>query len=901
MKKNTRREDLFQASHLTILFTYSIFSVILTIEAFLMSWETWPLVIIGGGVILCWILHVQQKVPENFRIAIYSALIMFTFFFYGSHTTSVFDTATVMGVVMVLYTMSGIPNLITFLQIVYYVTFAYGIIRMASEGYVFDSLVISRALLHIAAITTVSIVARKVINKWHNVLNSSLDEIDKLTDATDRLNDFLANVSHEIRTPVNAVIGLTGICMENEDDPDKRSSLLAVRNAGRRVAEQVSDILDYSEIDRANLVNNCEDYMIFSVLNDMVSELRPNKPDNLELIIDVDPAIPAMMNTDVSKLKKILHHLITNGLKYTREGGVYVRISASQEEYGVNLQIEVTDTGIGMTYEETERIFERFYQADSGRTRSESGLGLGMAIVQGFVASLGGFIILKSKPGEGTTVHVSLPQKVVDETSCMTLAHRDELCIGAFLHFDKFAHPAVREYYNNMVRNIVKGLGVQMHRVDNAANLKKLRDSVSLTHLFVAAEEYDSAQELLEEMAKDTLIVVVADSGFKLPEGSKVRIMEKPFYCLPVVTILNTTVQTAADEDGKSMYCEGIQALVVDDEPMNLTVARNILQRYGMVVSTAASGSESITMCRANAYDIVFMDHMMPGMDGIEAMKMIRSDKTGKRSDLPIVALTANAVSTARSMFIAEGFDGFVSKPIELIELERVLKNVLPKSAITYRTKAVAAPSAKPSVKPASTPVAAAGTSPSVSASSDTAQTAKPEPVEAKDVKPVEAAQPPETGGGLTDTYARLNACGIDASVGLGYCADDDEFYLQLLTQFVSESGEKLKKIAGFYEAADLANYEILVHALKSNAKMIGIAGLSEHAKELEFAAKEKRSDFIKENNDSVMEEYRQKVSEISDILGISPEESTDDPDDEVLDFAPVDNDEVLTFEPVES
>ncbi|MCR5685231.1 MAG: response regulator, partial [Lachnospiraceae bacterium] len=619
--------------------------------------------------------------------------------------------------------------------------------------------------------------------------------------------------------------------------------------------------------------------------------LRANKPDNLELIIDVDPAIPSMMNTDVSKLKKIMHHLITNGLKYTREGGVYVRVSTTPEKYGVNLQIEVTDTGIGMTYEEQERIFERFYQADSGRSRSESGLGLGMAIVQGFVASLGGFILLKSKPGEGTSVHISLPQKTVDETGCMTLAHRDDLCIGAFLHFDKFAHPVVREYYNSMVRNIVRGLGVQMHRVDNAANLEKLRETVHLTHLFVAEEEYDSAPELLEDIGRETLVVVVANSDFKLPAGSNLRIMEKPFYCFPVVSILNTTVHSSEDDEDRQMYCEGIEALVVDDEPMNLTVARNILRRYGMVVSTAASGNEAINMCRKNAYDIVFMDHMMPGMDGIEAMKLIRADKTGRRSDLPVVALTANAVSTARSMFMAEGFDGFVSKPIELIELERVLKNVLPKSAITYRSKAdISFETPNRSDKSAAAPIQTeTGKAVSLPAQSEAGKPA--------------AAPDAAAGTDTSDIYARLNACGIDTKTALGYCAQDGDFYRQLLAQFVSESGEKLKRIGDYYAAMDLPNYEILVHALKSNAKMIGITHLSEQAKELEFAAKEKRSDYITAHNDPVMEEYRQKVSEISYILGIEADDASG-ADDEVLDFAPSgdsegkNDDEVLTFEP---
>ena len=126
-----------------------------------------------------------------------------------------------------------------------------------------------------------------------------------------------------------------------------------------------------------------------------------------------------------------------------------------------------------MTEEELERVYERFYQADSGRARLGGGLGLGLSIVSGFVSLLGGFMIIKSKPEVGTTVHVSLPQTVVDASSCMSVKNPDKLCLGAFLHFEKFENPAVREYYNSMVLNIVNGLGIQMHRVDNTDNLKR--------------------------------------------------------------------------------------------------------------------------------------------------------------------------------------------------------------------------------------------------------------------------------------------------------------------------------------------------------------------------------------------------------------------------------------------
>ena len=244
MKQKEDSNELFQAAHLTILLTYSIFSFILIAESLLMDWEIWPLFAIAGGVVLSWFLHFNQVMSEKNRIWVYSGLTMFSFFFYGSHSTSVFDTVAVMSVVIILYTMTGMRNLITFLQIIYYVTLGYGLVLLWQEGTEFDSLIISRAILHFAVVTAVSCIARVIIGKWTFVLNRSKDEIENLTDATDRLNDFLANVSHEIRTPVNAVIGLSGICIDEETDEKRLSNLVAVRDAGRRVAEQIGDILD---------------------------------------------------------------------------------------------------------------------------------------------------------------------------------------------------------------------------------------------------------------------------------------------------------------------------------------------------------------------------------------------------------------------------------------------------------------------------------------------------------------------------------------------------------------------------------------------------------------------------------------------------------------------------------
>jgi len=878
MDKSIGENTLFKTSHLMILISYSLFAAILVGESFLMGWETWMVFIIIIAVLGSWFMHLHNILTSYQRLWIYSILMMVTSIFYGIHLTSTYDLAGVITACITMFTMTGVKALINMWQVTYYLILAYDLVAMWRAGYVFDSLTISRTLLHIFLILMVGWVSRIIIRKWAEILYRSKEEIEVLQGATTRLNDFLANVSHEIRTPINAVIGLTDVCIEKENNPEIQKDLSAVKDAGKRVAEQISDILDYSEIDMKKLAVNVEQYMLSSVLNDVVTEMGYVKPEHLELIVDVDAACPAMMITDVPKLKKILWHLISNGLKYTKEGGVYVRIYSVTQDYGVNLCIEVEDTGIGMSQDELEHIYEHFYQGNSGRTRSTSGLGLGMAIVSGFVKVLGGFMIITSEPGKGTKVKVSIPQDVVDPSKCMSLSTKDNVNIGAFLHFDKFSNLQVREYYNIMVKHIVMGLGVVMRWVETPDKLRELTDSTELTHLFVGEEEYMENTQLVEELAKKMVVAVIANPNFRQVPGSKIRVLPKPFYCFPVATLLNQDPSLEERRVGRLM-CKGVKALVVDDEPMNHIVAKGIFKRYGMEVYTADSGKESIAMCETNDYDIIFMDHMMPEMDGIEAMKRIRTVLTRRHKELPIVALTANAVSTAKEMFLREGFDGFISKPIELSELERVLRKVLPKELCDdvyeteeeIRSRAVGAQTA-PQTPATAAPAPAAESAPAAA------------PADDKPLSPIE----------------QVAALGIDTETGLYYCQKDEDFYKQLLLQYAGDGPKKQIDAAQFCVNKDYPNYAIVVHALKSTSKMIGATKLSDQAKALEDAAKAEDDAFIQSHHEIAMAEYKRLVEGIVKAFEEPEEEGAaqEDEGEEVMEFLP--DDDVMEFAPEE-
>ncbi|MBO4391091.1 MAG: response regulator [Lachnospiraceae bacterium] len=877
MSENSQIHDLFKMSNLLLLIGFTVIAVVAGFEAIVMGWELWALIFVAFGVVISWIAYFRHWGSDATRLWICAAMIMGTYFYCSIHTSALFEPAIVIAVFLAMFTMTGMKGLTVLCQLTFIFSTAYYVATQIYAGMETEEIVnlIARSLVLIALISLQAYFSRMIISKWTDVINESQKEIEDLKESTRRLNDFLANVSHEIRTPVNAVIGLTGVCIEKETNEEIKNDMSAVRSAGRKVAEQIGDILDYSELDRGRLVLNNEDYMISSLIHDLVTELREYRKEGVELVINISPDIPAVMNTDVAKLKKIIRSLVSNGLKYTKEGGVYLRVDAEKHAYGVNLRIEVTDTGIGMTPEQLENAYETFYQADSSRSRSSSGLGLGLGIVAGFVEMLGGFMTIRSKVDVGTTVKVSIPQRVVDGSGCMSLADPGSLSVGAYLHFDKYSNPMVREYYNEAVVNIVKGLGIHMNRVDNIGSLRTLVDKVDLTHLFVAEEEYDSDPDFIESLTRRMIVTVVSNPDTKFPAGSRVKVMEKPFYCFPVVSTLNSKFRGDSESD-LHMVVRDVHALVVDDEPMNLVVAKSIFNRYGMKVSTANSGMESVEMCRKEKYDIIFMDHMMSGMDGVEALKKIRSDVTGLDHDVPVVALTANAMSSAKKMFADEGFDGFVSKPIETEELERVLRRVLPKTAISFVKN-------------------------------------EEEYEHFLNNQDYEVVEKVDTDSPVTFKES-LKLAGVDVETGLHYCAGDVEFYKTLLEQISSEAEGKINKLCSDFHNKDWKDYEILIHATKSTSKTIGALAVSNDALSLEQAAKSKNAEYIEKNHDRFIVTYRELIRSLNAALAIDapaemkPEEEVDVQSDEVFEFNPdeegennnTQSDDVMEFSPDE-
>ena len=852
------RADERTGMHLLLAVITSVFSGILNFVTVFMEWELWIVPLMAAGCLCVWVLHIGRIGSNTLYETLCGGLLLLQFFFFSVHETSLFDIPAMAGIMvfsLFVLNQKWILHATAALYVLamLYHAFILGTITPAMEPQ--DLLRLALGALVVFGGTSLArywINRRMAQKKWYEGLFEEMRTVEKQNAV------FLSNVSHELRTPINMVIGISEVALGKELAPDVRSDVSSIELAGKRLSNQINNMLDYTEIVAGTLTPAKEEYMITSVLNDVITStaLQTNR-QHLELVFDIDPKVPAVLIGDAEKISHVLKILVENSIKFTEQGGVNVRIGYRREAYGVNLVIDIHDTGIGMTDAQLTKMYDDFYQADSGSSRFAGGLGLGLPIARGLLTAMGGFIHFSSKTKEGLHAHIVIPQKVVDRRPCIALNHADQLCIGCLFKPDKYTSDEVKGYYDGLILSLMQGLGVKGYQAHNFEGLLRLQRSYALTHVFITQPDYEENRAYFEDLAQTQRVIVIADRDFAPDSESGLLVIHKPFSALSVANLLNGELSErgfAEDQAAgrRPFTCVGVRALAVDDEEMNLVVAKGVLGAYGIEVETCLSGREALALCESESYDIIFLDHMMPGFDGVETLKRIRELREGMYQDLPVIALTANTVSGAREMFRNEGFTEFVPKPIERTVLERVLRKALPKSCIQY--------SQSPGQDPA-LPDAAAG--------DGLLQAPPPAPVKAeeKPAGPAADAAPKAEPQAQASPFGALAQAGVNVQMGLDYCAGDEDFYREMLGMFSGQGQAKREEIAALYESGDWPEYAVKVHALKSTSLTIGAEELSAQAKELELAGKRGDGDFIRERHPALLQAHAQLCGQIAGIL----------------------------------
>jgi len=500
---------------------------------------------------------------------------------------------------------------------------------------------------------------------------------------------FLARMSHEIRTPMNAIIGMAELALRTEELEIAQEHLMTVKQAGTNLLSIVNDILDISKIESGNLEIVPVNYHFSTLLNDVISIIRMKIMDShLNFVVKVDSNIPNSLRGDEVRIRQVLLNLLSNAVKYTKDGFVSLHIQCEPVDYGtaaygtaagdiegtVNFKVDVEDSGCGIEEENIKRMFDDYAQFDREKNKNTEGTGLGLSIVWHIMKAMDGEIGATSVYGKGSTFTVTFSQEVRTPASTCKVENAGEKSVVIFERRDIYAESLLFAF---------DSLGVPSVRASDEADLLAKLAEGKFAFAFVAFQLYRKNTKAIAALETDTKIVVLTEFGDTIAQ-KKLTTISMPVHSLSVASVLNGSQQNFAYH-GKNRFTVSFSApdatvLVVDDVITNLKVVQGLLAPYGVQVSFCKTGEMAVGAASVNRYDLIFMDHLMPGMDGVEATKQIRKlgEKDPYYADVPIVALTANAVSGMSGYFLENGFSDFMSKPIDLVKLNTILEMWIP-------------------------------------------------------------------------------------------------------------------------------------------------------------------------------------------------------------------------------
>ncbi len=796
-------------------------SVFMTIMSALSDRDRWITVFVPIMAVAMLALTFIPKISEKLHSYFWVIAGLGNIFIYGYQQEDLYGTMLVIcafAVVTLLYRNARLHMLIAVLTavIISVHVIVFQIISLNTTQAVIQFVVRTAALLFAEGFLIYFI---RYTNRVERGLKTSMA---KAINAERSKSDFLANMSHEIRTPMNAIVGMCELILrDTEISETTRDNCFNIQSSGRSLLSIINDILDFSKIESGKLEIIESEFNPASTLNDVINMAVTRKGGkNIEIIVLADPNIPSGLYGDEIRIKQVIINLMTNAVKFTEKGAVTLRASFSKQKYGINLKIEVEDTGIGITQDNIEKLFTSFQQVDTKKNRSVEGTGLGLAISKRLVESMNGFINVTSVYGKGSTFSFVIPLKVTDPEPFIQVKGAEKIFAVGCFDLSKFRSETVEEKYKELIASIKIRLGIKLIMCSTVDGLKKLieENAGKISHCFVSKEVYLAEKSYLLSLSESIQSVVIQDIANAAQIQQPIKCMYKPFYTMSVAAALNNDSLAASlgERRNQSITFSAPKArvLIVDDNSVNLKVAVGLMRPYHMQFITVESGPSAIEMLHSRDIDIVLMDHMMPEMDGVEATKIIRNMEGDYYKRLPIIALTANAVNGVREMFINEGFNDFIAKPIEVSTLDKVLKTWLPKDLICA-------------------------------------------PVVEK--LPEEHRTLAKSEGGL-----------ISESKGLSYTGGSVDAYYDILSVYVKKGKEKLETIRNLYNSGNWKNYTIEVHALKSSSLGIGCTSLSELAKQLETAGKAEDYSIIHEHNNAMLDLYGKVVEEAERMLEAS-------------------------------
>ena len=512
-----------------------------------------------------------------------------------------------------------------------------------------------------------------------------LEEAIEATEYASRAkSDFLSRMSHEIRTPMNAIKGLAELLALTELNSIQDGYVRNIVKSSNSLLSIVNDVLDFSKINE----NKIEFIEVRYYLEDFIAEissmvnLRATEK-GLMLLMEISPSLPKELIGDDVRVKQVIINILNNAVKYTQQGHVILRLYGEETDKGFELVCAIEDTGIGIREEDIPFLFEAFSQVDRRVNHHIQGTGLGLSISDRLIHNMGGSITVKSEYGVGSVFTARFPQRIESREPLAAVKAPEE----------KHVLLLQRDVRVNNISRMLDELGVKYTARTTEEGLSRLTEEF-FTHCVYDDSFSDNSIRRVRHGMSDCVFIALKDMRYAMGQS---ELHDAVLFIPLLITELVKVLELIPGQQGKPSPAEktiddfalaDAHFLVVDDNEINLIVSGEILRAYKAEVTCAESGQIALDLCAEQKFDLIFMDHMMPEMDGVETTIRLRAgDSINKET--PVVALTANVVNDVASYYLQNGMNDFISKPIEMKELRRVLLNWLPESKITTMESAL--------------------------------------------------------------------------------------------------------------------------------------------------------------------------------------------------------------------